>query len=315
LYDQEVSAFRLESLLPPDATTSEVDAAVDRQLTTLFFAGATLKILRYRLFGVVWHFATSKKKLPMALSTFNGFRKMLHEKVRDPSSWEETLLRARYFLDNAAIADGPDKAAATLLAFDTYARMSPVLALRPRDLQPPQSTRGPLRCWSVTFCPADTSYQSKTGTQDDTVSVGQTCSRRMWVNRVVEQLAKRSTPTVFNFTMKSLEVDFARSSNDLQLPSAVPHMLRHGGPSMDAATEDISDMTLQNRGMWACATSVVRYRKPGKYMRRLALLSADQMTLALAASLYLEQNLPKRICLSKSMVRGVPERKIKRKLC
>jgi hypothetical protein len=311
LYDQEVSAFRLESLLPSDATISEVDAAVDRQLTSLFFAGATLKTLRYRLFSVVWHFATGKKKLPMSLSTFNGFRKMLHEKVRDPSSWEETLLRARFFLDNAAIADGPDKAAATLLAFDTYARMSPVLALRPRDLQPPQSTRGPLRCWSVTFCPADTSYQSKTGTQDDTVSVGQTCSRRMWVNRVVEQLSKRSTPTLFSFTMKSLEVDFARSSADLQLPSAVPHMLRHGGPSMDAATEDISDMTLQNRGMWACASSVLRYRKPGKYMRRLSMLSASQLTAAHAAAVFLELNLPRRLSSMKRSVRLVPERKKK----
>jgi hypothetical protein len=235
------------------------------------------------------------KKFPLALSTFECFKKKLHEKIRDPSSWEETLLRARYFLEDAAIADGPDKAAATLLAFDTYARMSPMLSLRPSDFQAPLSVRGPLRCWSVTFCPADTPYKSKTGTQDDTVSVGQTSSRRMWLNSLAAILAQRSTPKVFSFSMRSLELDFARSTVDLELPAAVPHMLRHGGPSMDAATEEVTDMTLQSRGMWACPSSVARYRKPGRYLRRLALLSADQKTAAKAAEIFLIRSLPLRL--------------------
>ena len=57
---------------------------------------------------------------------------------------------------------------------------------------------------------------------------------------------------------------------------ATPHALRHGAASMDALY-GVSDSCLLERGPWSTLPSVQLYRKPARYIRKLALLSAKQV--------------------------------------
>ena len=74
---------------------------------------------------------------------------------------------------------------------------------------------------------------------------------------------------------------------------AHPHRLRHGGALADAILR-VSGLTLMEHGPEAPVRGVARYREPSRYLRQLALHSADDMKRARAA--------PERIVL---MVRAV----------
>ena len=117
LYDIEVSQFQIAAHLGDDAEASTIDLALDSQLTHLYFSGATLRALRYRLFAINWHYVMVKADLRLARSTLEGFSKAIGESSRDPVTWEETLLRAKHLLD-AGTAEGAELAALVLLAFD-----------------------------------------------------------------------------------------------------------------------------------------------------------------------------------------------------
>ena len=68
------------------------------------------------------------------------------------------------------------------------------------------------------------------------------------------------------------------------LPASHPHRLRHGGASMDGmASASNSDLDIMQRGGWATLSSVARYRKPAKYLRRLRELSDQQRAAAIGA--------------------------------
>jgi hypothetical protein len=273
LYDIEVRQFLLAALLPSDAKAGSIDPVLDQQLTSLYFGGATLRALRYRLFAVIWHFVIPKSALPQSTSTFDGFAKDMKDSARDPVTWEETVLRSEAMFRADGTAEGADMAVANLLMFDLYARPMSLLGVRTTSLHQPVSAKGPLSCWNVTFFPATAAAASKTGTQDDTIAVGATSESRMWLNSLMPFLFDRSGPLVFSFKAPAFAKAFSRASIAANLPEAVPHQNRHGGPSADAAMGEISDFVLQTRGMWKQASSCLRYRKPGRYLRRLNLLT------------------------------------------
>ena len=62
----------------------------------------------------------------------------------------------------------------------------------------------------------------------------------------------------------------------LRNTNIVPHMLRHGGASMDALHNMPRDV-IQERGQWAVARSVQRYSKHGRYLRELHQLTDGQL--------------------------------------
>ena len=63
-----------------------------------------------------------------------------------------------------------------------------------------------------------------------------------------------------------------------------PHCARHGGASADAYLRTRSLTEIQHRGRWEALTSVARYKRPGSYIREMAVLSREQRSLALRAS-------------------------------
>jgi hypothetical protein len=309
LYDLEVHQFMQTALLATDAKACSIDPILDRQLTSLYFGGATLRALRYRLFAVIWHFVIPKSALPMSTSTFDGFAKDMKDSARDPVTWEETVLRSEAMFRADGTAEGADMAVANLLMFDLYARPTSLLGVQTSSLHKPVSAKGPLSCWNVTFFPANAAAASKTGTQDDTIAVGGTSRDRNWLNGLMPYLRDRPGPLVFNFTARAFATAFNQASNLANLPAAVPHQNRHGGPSADASMGEISDFVLQTRGMWKQASSCLRYRKPGRYLRRLNLLSDRQRgVLFRSAEKFLKAALPGFVgSLNKSPPSAVPK--------
>ena len=87
---------------------------------------------------------------------------------------------------------------------------------------------------------------------------------------------------LFELTPKRYQQLFQSAWKAALLPPSHPHRLRHGGASHDGLLprSQMSDLDIQMRGDWASAKSVLRYRKPAKYLRRLAELSEHQLQLA-----------------------------------
>ena len=113
---------------------------------------------------------------------------------------------------------------------------------------------------------------SKTRTQDDTIVIGESHTDRSWLNSLLSPLLLGLTPTgsVFPFGPDRLRKWFESAAVQLDMSSAkfVPHMLRHGGPSMDSLA-GYPLQEIQRRGQWAAIKSVLRYSKHGRYLRIL----------------------------------------------
>ena len=276
-------------------TPAILDPALDRHLTARYFAGDSLTEIRYAYYAIRWHFALPDSSLPLSKSTMDGFGRLQPAQMRDPVTYEDTVLRANWMLASDPSAEGADAAAATLLTFDLYSRAADILRVQPEDLVPPNARLGS-RHWGVTFFPASRSKRSKTLTQDDTSFVGQVNPRRSWLRDIMPILAARprGQPMLGN-SLAVLEARFAAAGLSLGLPHAVPHLLRHGGPSADCAAEVITDVQVQRRGWWASVKSVQRYTKPGDYARALQALTPALLARTSSAETQLKTELIARL--------------------
>lgn len=71
--------------------------------------------------------------------------------------------------------------------------------------------------------------------------------------------------------------------------SMFPHGQRHGGASfMALSMKKFDGQAIQSCGRWKAATSVMRYRKAGSYVRQLSRLSSSQRASARAMLASLE---------------------------
>ena len=59
-------------------------------------------------------------------------------------------------------------------------------------------------------------------------------------------------------------------TGSLQRLHAVPHSVRHAGPSEDAFHKRADLAAIQKRGRWGSSKSVVRYEKGAKLLRQLS---------------------------------------------
>ena len=91
--------------------------------------------------------------------------------------------------------------------------------------------------------------------------------------RVFPVLAdQRSSLPLFKTDYQSFPENFRRASNNIGI-EAVPHQMRHPGPSLDLA-KGVRDITsCQKRGRWATMTSLERYEKHGRLNDTWRLLS------------------------------------------
>lgn len=129
---------------------------------------------------------------------------------------------------------------------------------------------------------------TKTNTFDDTVILGASCKERNWVNGIFGKFfrfraklmgGRDSKAPLLDLTLVEYEQCLRLGSEHLALPTrrALPHQLRHGGASMDGLTS-LSIEFIQARGRWSELKNVRRYKKQGRYLKRLSMLSDVQMT-------------------------------------
>eukprot|EP00928_Gymnodinium_smaydae_P087350 TRINITY_DN71625_c0_g1_i1.p1 TRINITY_DN71625_c0_g1~~TRINITY_DN71625_c0_g1_i1.p1 ORF type:complete len:1268 (-),score=122.33 TRINITY_DN71625_c0_g1_i1:277-3549(-) len=270
-YDRSILAFQRATQCPSSAPLSVVNAKLLTHLTNLYFAGADVREMRYAYYAVKWDRILENRDLPDAHAALMGYLRENRSKMRDPVTWEETVVTAAESLRGGGTA-AAFAAAWQLLTFDLFSRPSDLLNCSGSDLHPPVGKRGSSQFWNVTLFPSTRHKRSKTMRQDDTIPVGKTCHQRRWLNDVVAAF-HRSTPSnsaILPVKLSTLSSVMKAARKRLGLPPAVPHQLRHGGASADVALEDLSLLEVQQRGCWTSAASVQRYSKPGRYLRALA---------------------------------------------
>ena len=120
---------------------------------------------------------------------------------------------------------------------------------------------------------------NKVGDNDLTMEVGGTHPRRAWLSPLMALLAQPDSvdPRLLKLDSEIYTRLFHSSRTLAALPASHPHRLRHGGASMDGLNK-LGDLEMQRRGQWRSPKSLARYRKPGRYLRQLDLLSSAQLT-------------------------------------
>ena len=140
--------------------------------------------------------------------------------------------------------------------------------------------------WAMILFPPTADDVSQVGLQDDPILVGHSNPKRLWLSEVIASVyrrhSRRTTPGVdeppllFGLSVAEYSRLFRRACIAAQVPDAVPHQLRHGGASADAAETTMTPDQIQGRGRWGHQKSVARYMKPGRYLRELSKSSAQQ---------------------------------------
>ena len=168
-------------------------------------------------------------------------------------------------------------AVAALLQYDLYARPSEILQISSLDLVFP--VRGMSGHWGVIFGNSDRGERTKTGAIDDIVLADS--MHRSWCNKLLQHVGTRArhhSCHIFNITLGQYEGWFRRFCLHFQLEAGAfsPHTVRHSGPSFDAIHRHRTLPEIQQRGRWESASSVARYKKPGRL-----LLQASRLPVAL----------------------------------
>ena len=283
-YEAAIAKFRLRSGTNDLSSIYVVDEALDMELVEMYLAGEELTVARYLMCALKWHLLVKPHDLPHSTASLQGYGRNSRESMRDPVTWEWTLLVALEAVRRArgCFSTHVEAAVVALLAFDTYARPSDWLVTQVAWLRPPaKGATAVLRAWTITFYPANQSLSNKAGLQDDTIAIGCSNPRRRWVSELAGlcALRRRGSQHLFTLSLREFENSLTILAEQAALPKRVPHQLRHGGASADAI-DGLEDVPLQSRGRWASPKSVLRYRKPGRYLRELALLTPAQLRLA-----------------------------------
>jgi hypothetical protein len=309
LHENFLAHARIRRRHPDDVEL--LDPTLDQYLDEKYLAGFPPSVLRDTAYAVAWHADLTLRDLPLSQKALRGVRKLCPDTSRNPATWEAVLLIVDELTSSADSIDVLAGAAA-IIQFDTYARPSALLNSQESDLFPP--ARGSSRtAWSLTFWPSTKKQTSKTGTQDDTVALGQNLHHRDDLHLIAQALKKR-TPKggkLFPLGLATYGGRLRAAADRLGLPGSdiVPHMLRHGGASMDAL-HGVPRSDIQERGQWAVAKSVQRYSKHGRYLRELHRLTTAQLKKATALS----SALPRRLAARLSSLPYVPIRVTRRKV-
>ena len=277
-------------------SAAEVDRVLDQHLHDMFIRGHSIHEARYALYATCWARVLAARQLPRAQRALQGFRRLDPESMRDPVPWDAVLLVAARLCQNPVTAHDVIVGVAMLFNFDSYARPGSLLQLRVDSLVPPVKGVGTdAPKWALIFFPSTENQRSKTFTQDDTVIVG-VQPERAFLNNVlsswVRKLLKHSRLFPISHAFYAKRIRETSVLLGLSYLHFVPHMLRHGGASLDALNGiDLRD--IQRRGQWITRESVNRYSKHGRYLRQLQRMTFASRSDARLAFTWLTKNLAK----------------------
>ena len=204
-----------------------------------------------------------KAALPRGKRAAKGFAKVMPPRSRVPLPWEwcaglaATLHRQGH----------RDSAVALLTGFDTYVRPGALLKVTVADVLRPVAAQG-LGRWGLILFPQERGELSKTGTQDDTVILG-----NMDVDLVPlmqrQMRGKNPDQPLFSINMKEYRTHFTQAAVALGLGhhNLVAYQARHGGASRDILLKRREMEEVRKRGHWRTYASVRRYEKSGRVQR------------------------------------------------
>lgn len=222
------------------------------------------------------------------MGSLKGFANLCRGKLRDPIVKEALVLGIaggllRETETSVAVA------AAMALQYDTLARPSEVIAIA-RQLIVGDYRALTGERWVLTFFPATADEVSKTRQQDDTVVIGEVLP---WVSQCVPALVQRAQfGKIFLFDLPTYEREM---QNKLEAGGVggvgTPHGNRHGGASL-MAVMGAPHQAVQARGRWASDSSVMRYKKHGRFLRCRAALAYATLLRAEKAEAVVARLLP-----------------------
>ena len=220
--------------------------------------------------------------LPNAKETLNSWRRLKPGTMKLPVP-EEIVYDVALHLG----ATNLDLCLLMLVQFDAYLRPSEALGLKVEHLVPPCGRR--YSQWALVVHPSDMGEKSKTGTQDDSVVLGDLKDRK-WMSRVAAHLSSHRRDFLFpGITLAFYERTVTQALDTLRYTGHIlaPHILRHSGASNDAVHQRQTLPSIQKRGRWSSKKSVARYEK--------AALVQRQWKFVCPARLAAVQNSPKRL--------------------
>ncbi len=131
------TALKTTHHLNENSTAARVDKALDKQLVAHFLAGLPASAARCLYYGVRWHYVLRDSQLGLAHASLTGFVRRSQDAMRDPETWEATLLTAFALLSLPSPYDPNEAAvaaAAVLLQFALYSRPPAPLAVMADDV-------------------------------------------------------------------------------------------------------------------------------------------------------------------------------------
>lgn len=248
-------------------TTSNLDRQVTLFLTHLQEdLDSEVSAGTYLVYGLQLLRCTGNKSdfLTESKEALKGWRKRRPGNMRLPVPEEFVYDLATLALDQNRV----DLAMLLTVQMDAYLRPSEALDLTKAHLARPNGRRYPL--WGLVVAPADLGDQTKTGTSDDSVLLGDTTHNK-WLGPAFTTFVNSVPDSLFgSINLASYEKWLQSACQQLQYKTTcvMPHVLRHTGASNDVYHKRRSLLDVQRRGRWKAKSSVSRYEKHALLVQR-----------------------------------------------
>ena len=301
MYLRLADEFLTDQRLSTQSPLPMVDRRLEQELDQLYLAGEGTAPGRNLFYALRWAFSAKTEDFPKASAARLGHSRIQKPSLQEPETWEATVLMAHALVSEASLEATPAErglaAAGVLLSFDLYGRANDLAKALKAELRPPVASQpGAAGIWTLTLYPTTQQETSKTRTQDETVAIGTSNKRRLWLRQLCRPLTLHSPSDkrLLCMTPKRYLQLFHLGRRLAHLAPSNPHRLRHGGASADGlltSGEQLSDLEIASRGRSRSMKSIRRYRQPARYLRQLQLLLKPQLLLAKAV----ESKLPRLI--------------------
>ncbi len=233
--------------------------------------GSPFAYASHALHAVAFYRPDLKLHLHISRICIRGWERSRHTKSHPPLTWDMTVLLACTLAKSGHVS----QAIGMLLAFDCYLRVSELTSIQKSHIVMPNDAR----LGSVDTNMAVILPRTKTG-PNQSVTIRRECVKHVigaWMRSTVLRSAKPSA-LVFDFTPASLRYLMRVACASLNLPTYVPHSLRHGGATHDFVNESIEHV--QFRGRWKSLESSRRYIQSGRALLASQSISNELQDLA-----------------------------------
>ena len=127
---------------------------------------------------------------------------------------------------------------------------------------------------------------AKNGAFDLARSIGTSHASRGWLVELCPLLlaVSKGSSSLLSLTARRYLELFHAARGLAAVEPGHPHQMRHGGASMDALN-GATNTSLLDRSGWTSTKSIMRYRKPARYIKCLARLTRPQLQAFSGASM------------------------------